>query len=75
MKWRIKMMTNTDDKQQRHLLALLRYPGAQAGESTYAVIRPSIINSDVYEVASSWFDSEGEGLEELREMRRRERVR
>jgi hypothetical protein len=35
------MTTNTDDKQQRPPLALLRYPGTQAGESAYAVIRPS----------------------------------
>jgi hypothetical protein len=62
-------MTNIDDKQQRPPLVLLRYPGAQAGESTYAVIRPSSRNSDVYEVASSWFDSEGEGLAELQRMR------
>jgi hypothetical protein len=62
-------MTNTDDKQQRPPLALLRYPGAQAGESTYVVIRPSRGNSDVYEVASSWFDGETEGLAELRRMR------
>jgi hypothetical protein len=65
------MMNNTDNKQQRLPLALLRYPGAQAGESTYAVIRPSSRNSDVYEVASSWFDSETEGLAELRRMRER----
>jgi hypothetical protein len=63
------MMNNIDNKQQRHPLVLLRYPGKRAGESTYAVIRPSTINSDVYEIASSWFDSEGEGLEELRRMR------
>jgi hypothetical protein len=63
------MMTNTDNKQQRHPLALLHYPGAQAGESTYAVIRPSSRNSDVYEVASSWFDGEAEGLAELQRMR------
>jgi hypothetical protein len=63
------MTTNTDDKQQRPPLALLRYPGTQAGESAYAVIRPSSGNSDVYEIASSWFDGEAEGLEELRRMR------
>jgi hypothetical protein len=62
-------MTNTDNKQQRPPLVLLRYPGKRAGESTYAVIRPSNRNSDVYEVASSWFDSEGEGLAELQRMR------
>jgi hypothetical protein len=62
-------MNNAGDKQQRHPLALLHYPGAQAGESTYAVIRPSNRNSDVYEIASSWFDSEGEGLAELQRMR------
>jgi hypothetical protein len=66
---RIETMTNTDNKQQRPPLALLRYPGAQAGESAYAVIRPSTINSDMYEIASSWFDSEAEGLAELRRMR------
>jgi hypothetical protein len=66
-----QLLHDYDRKQRLSLspLALLRYPGAQAGESTYVVIRPSSRNSDVYEVASSWFDGEAEGLEELRQMR------
>lgn len=59
---------NTILDTQRPLVAL-RYPGREIGQWSWAVIKPSNDNADVYEIASSWFDSEVEALRELRRMR------
>jgi hypothetical protein len=54
---------------QQSPLVVLRYPDKQTGKWSYAVIQPSSDNPNVYQLASSWFDSEGEGLKELKRMR------
>jgi hypothetical protein len=61
-------MTNNKDNKP---LVILRYPGQRAGESSYAVIKPSVDDSDVYEVASSWFDDVQRAKRELATMRQR----
>jgi len=50
-------------------LAIFRYPGKRAGENSYAVIRPSRNNLDVWEIASSWFDDLERAKDELQRMR------
>lgn len=60
----------TNEVKQRPLV-VFRYPGRQVGEWSYTVLQPSLNNPDVYEIASSWFDSEAEGLAELQAMRER----
>lgn len=56
-------------------LVILRYPGQRAGEDTYVVLKPSDRDTDVYELASSWFDDAEQAKGELRRMRERARRR
>ena len=53
-------------------LVILRYP-SERGDS-YAVIRPSREDAEVYVIASSWFDTERKAKEELRRLRRKANV-
>ena len=56
-------------------LIILRYPGQRAGEYSYAVLRPSDGDAEVYELASSWFGDVGQAKDELKRMRERVRGR